>query len=80
MVGKYKELPTPGTYHEAIDILGDYEIIPREFSYSFAGIAGFRNLLAHDYERLDYLRICLEMFDLLNDVKKYIEYIDKKIF
>jgi uncharacterized protein YutE (UPF0331/DUF86 family) len=57
MIIRNKELRTPQSYHEAIDILGKNKIIPSDFAYEFANIASFRNLLAHDYEKIDYLKI-----------------------
>lgn len=79
MVIKYKELPSAQSYYEAIDILGENEIIPKEFAYSFAKIASFRNFLAHDYEKIDYLVICKEVLGKLDDIKEYICYIEYSI-
>ena len=72
-------LRPPQSYHEAIDILGENGIIPPVFAYEFAKIASFRNFLAHDYEKIDYLRICKDALDRLEDVEKYLRYIEEKI-
>lgn len=72
-----KGLRTPQSYHEAIDILGENKVIPPEFGYDFAKIASFRNLLAHDYEKIDYLIICNEALEKLGDVEKYTNYIEE---
>ncbi len=79
MIIRYKDLRTPQSYSEAIDILGENKIIPPEFAYSFARIASFRNFLAHDYERIDYNRICTEALSKLSDVERYIQYIEKSL-
>ncbi len=76
MVIKYKSLSNPQSYYEAIDILGENEILPKEFAYNFAKIASFRNFLAHDYEKIDYLIICDEALDKLNEIEIYLEYIE----
>ena len=76
MVIKSKSLPNPQSYYQAIDILGEHEIIPREFAYNFAKIASFRNFLAHDYEKLDYAFICDEILNKLDDIEQYISYIE----
>ncbi|MEA3353648.1 MAG: DUF86 domain-containing protein, partial [Campylobacterota bacterium] len=55
MIIKQRSLTMPQSYYEAIDILGENNIIPKEFAYNFAKIASFRNFLAHDYEKIDYL-------------------------
>ena len=65
MIIKLKSLSSPQSYYEAIDILGENDIIPKEFAYHFAKIASFRNFLAHDYEKIDYLVICDEALDKL---------------
>ncbi|MFT7824810.1 MAG: DUF86 domain-containing protein [Sulfurimonas sp.] len=77
MIIKERSLEKPGSYYEAIDILGDNNIIPKEFAYDFAKIASFRNFLAHDYEKIDYLVICDEVLKKLDDISKYIDYIEE---
>ena len=77
MVIKHHELSSPQSYYDAIDILGESNILPREFAYDFAKIASFRNFLAHDYEKIDYLVICEEALGKLEDIKTYLSYIEK---
>jgi len=77
MIIKYKSLSLPQSYYEAIDTLGENGIIPKEFAYNFAKIASFRNFLAHDYEKIDYLVICEETLNKLNDIEEYLKYIEK---
>lgn len=79
MIIKHKSLPTPQSYYEAIDILGENNIIPKEFAYHFAKIACFRNFLAHDYEKVDYLVICDEALKKLEDIKIFLTYIESSI-
>jgi len=76
MVIKYRSLSNAQSYYEAIDILGENGILPKEFAYNFAKIASFRNFLAHDYEKVDYLIICDEALEKLNDIEIYLEYIE----
>jgi len=79
MLIKQKSLPNPQSYYEAIDILGENGIIPKEFAYNFAKIASFRNFLAHDYEKIDYLVICNEVLNKLNDIEAYLKLVEEKI-
>jgi uncharacterized protein YutE (UPF0331/DUF86 family) len=72
MVIKYKDLRLPQTYAEAIDILGENGILEPSFAYEFAKIAGFRNFLAHDYERIDALFICDEILSRLGEVDAFV--------
>lgn len=79
LVIKEKGLRTPQSYSEAIDIMGEAGVIPPEFAYDFAKIASLRNFLAHDYEKLDYLRICREALEKLGDIEKYAGFIKEKL-
>ena len=77
LIIRERELRTPQSYSEAIDILGEAGIIPPDFAYEFAKIAAFRNFLAHDYEKMDYLRICGEALRKLDDISRYIGFMEK---
>lgn len=79
LVIKLKKLRTPQTYAEAFDILGERGILPAEFAYSFATIAGFRNFLAHDYEKVDGFIICNEIMKRLDDVEQYLQYVEEQV-
>ena len=79
MIIKLKSLSSPQSYYEAIDILGENDIIPKEFAYHFAKIASFRNFLAHDYEKIDYLVICDEALDKLDDIDRYLKFIEDQV-
>ncbi len=46
-------LGMPETYQDIIDILGREGILPGEFAARIRGMAGFRNILEHEYVRLD---------------------------
>lgn len=76
---KYKGLRPPQTYSEAFDILGANGLLDSEFAYNFAKIAGFRNLLAHDYEIVDGQRICNSLLEGLEEVEQYLSQIQKAI-
>lgn len=79
LIIKYKGLRPPQTYSEAFDILGANHILEPDFSYAFAKIAGFRNLLAHDYETVDGQRICNSLLEGLDEVEQYLSQIQKAI-
>lgn len=76
---KAKKLRLPQSYAEAFDILGERGILPAEFAFSFAAIAGFRNFLAHDYEKIDEFIICTDVMKRLEDVELYLQLIEKNI-
>ena len=79
MMLKYKNIGKSQSYYEAIDTLGEFDIIPRSFAYEFAKIASFRNFLAHDYEKIDMQIICEETLEKLDDIYTYLDYIKHSI-
>ena len=76
---RLKKLRAPQSYSDAIDILGDSGVIPADFAYSFAAIAGFRNFLAHDYEKVDGIMICSQIMSRLDDVKAYLSHVEENL-
>lgn len=72
-----QKLRSPQSYREAFDILGDAGILTAGFAYSFSSIAGFRNFLAHDYEKVEAKIICHEVLKKLDDVRIFVAQIKK---
>lgn len=68
-------LRKPEEYREAIEILGESGILPDEFAYHFAPIAGFRNILVHEYTRIDLEEVYRHLQQDLVDLEKFTEYI-----
>jgi uncharacterized protein YutE (UPF0331/DUF86 family) len=75
LVIKHKGLRIPQSYAESFDILGEICILDPAFAYDFAQIAGFRNFLAHDYEKIDQEVICGQIMNNLADVDSFLEQI-----
>ena len=75
MVIKHKGLRIPQSYAESFDILGENKILTADFAYRFASIAGFRNFLAHDYEKIDQEVICGQIMGSLDDVDQFLQQI-----
>lgn len=79
LVIKHRGLRMSQSYAEAFDILGDGNILEKAFAYDFAKIAGFRNFLAHDYEKVDAAFICGQILAKLDDIDIYIEQVKKAL-
>jgi len=60
-------LRKPATGFEAIEILGENNIIPLRFSKKFAPIVGFRNILVHDYLSIDLDKVYQHLKEDLKD-------------
>jgi len=76
---RHKKLRLPQSYHETIDILGENKILEQDFAYRFAKIAGFRNFLAHDYEKVKADFICKQVLAGIDDVDKFISQIKSSL-
>ena len=63
-------LPKPDTYADIFRILGEGGMIPPALLKEVEGMAAFRNLLVHDYLRLDRVRVYHLMRDKLEPMKK----------
>ena len=64
-------------YADIIDKLGERNIIPLEFSRLIRGMAGLRNLLVHEYARLDLTKIYSVLQNRLGYFHRYMEYIKR---
>jgi uncharacterized protein YutE (UPF0331/DUF86 family) len=70
----------PSVKQEIIEILEEEKVLPSDFTHRLAGIAGFRNILIHEYVKIDrarvyeYLQKNLPQFDLfLKHVSRYLK-------
>lgn len=68
-------LKKPGEYREAIEILGKNSILPEDFAHHFSPIAGFRNILVHEYTRIDLEEIHRHLQNDLPDFDRFARYI-----
>lgn len=64
----------PADYHEAILIAGEVGAIPVAFAKRLAPIAGFRNVLVHDYVGVDWDLVCRQLQET-DDLISFADYI-----
>ncbi len=69
------EYEKPETYQEIILILGKYSIIPKEFSEKIAKMAGFRNILIHNYLEINGKLVFEHLQSSLSDFEEFNKYI-----
>lgn len=72
-------LRTPEDARDAIDILGQEGIIDDEFAFGFDKIAGFRNILVHDYLKIDYEIVADKINNRLDDFETFAKQIAKYV-
>ena len=65
-------LEKPRDYYEAIIRLGESGILPKEFAQHLAPIAGFRNILVHDYMDINWDEVYNNLLQL-NDISHFID-------
>jgi len=66
----------PDTYRETFHVLGKSGIIPEELASEMAKLAGFRNILVHEYTGLDTRhvhRILLENWQTMDSFRKQVK-------
>jgi len=74
-----KSFPKPMYYSESVDILLENKIIDRNQQKLLHKIIGFRNIMAHDYEKLDYKIVYDVLQNNLTDIFKFCDYIKTKL-
>ena len=62
-------------YTQIIDRLGDRGVIPKDFAASIRGMAGFRNILVHEYLRVDLEEIYRILHEQLDDFSRFVGFI-----
>ncbi len=72
-----QRLPTPKTSREAIEILGDQGIIEEKLAKEFAPAVGLRNILIHDYLKIDYDQVADKINNQLGDFEKFARQVAK---
>jgi len=70
------ELEKPKDYYGSIIKLGEENILPYNFAQKFAPIAGFRNILIHEYLDIDWDEVYKNL-QRLNQFYEFMDYIKK---
>ena len=77
--GSFKKFRKPTTMSESFYILEEEKVIPLELVVKLASMVGFRNIRAHDYERVDYDIVYDALHNRLTDLESFIQLIEKGI-
>jgi len=73
----YKKLRKPTTLSESFYILNEERIIDAELTEKMIKMTGFRNIIAHDYSKLDYCIVYKTLHNNLKDIEKFLELTEK---
>lgn len=74
-----KELRKPATYSEIFSILEENNLISANLTQKMVKMAGFRNIIAHDYENIDFNIIYGVLENNLPDIKEFLTAIRQKL-
>lgn len=58
-------------YAQVPSALGDHELMPQEFVSRIVGMAGFRNILVHEYAKVDLKTVCQVLNSRLDDFGEF---------
>jgi len=75
----HNDFRKPTTMSEAFYILNEEKIIPDKLTEKLVRMVGFRNVLAHDYEDVDYDIVCDVLQKGLDDIEVFLKMISKKL-
>ncbi len=70
------DIEKPDTYREVILLLGKEGVLPQKFAKDIANMVSFRNILVHDYMRVDENIMIDILHNRLDDFAIYIKYIN----
>ncbi|MBW1992097.1 MAG: DUF86 domain-containing protein [Deltaproteobacteria bacterium] len=66
--------PKPADYYGAILQLGELGVLPMDFSWSLAPLAGLRNILVHEYLAIDWNEVYRRLQNL-DDLARFAEFV-----
>lgn len=69
----------PDTYRECILVLSEEDILPKTFAKKIANMVSFRNILVHDYMRVDEKIMVDILKNHLDDFSQFMNYINEWI-
>lgn len=75
----YRGLRKPATLREEFEVLGEAEIINRALATKLMNMVGFRNIVAHDYTKLDYDVVFVVLHERLGDIEEFLKVAGKAI-
>ncbi|MCL4492437.1 MAG: DUF86 domain-containing protein [Nitrospirae bacterium] len=75
----YKNFRKPTTMTEVFYILNEEGLISGGLTKELAKMVGFRNVIAHDYEKIDYDIVLDVLQNKLKDIEIFLKEISKKL-
>lgn len=73
----YKKFRKPTTLSESFHILNEEKITSKELTEKMVGMTGFRNIVAHDYEKINYDLVYRVLQSGLKDIEEFVSFVSK---
>ncbi|PJE73487.1 MAG: hypothetical protein COV02_02375 [Candidatus Terrybacteria bacterium CG10_big_fil_rev_8_21_14_0_10_41_10] len=73
----FKNFRKPSTMSESFYILEENNIISKDLTQKMVGMTGFRNAVAHDYEKINYDLVYKIIHRDIKDIENFIEIASK---
>lgn len=70
-----ENLTAPEDHADIFHILGESGVLPSPFAQRILPMAGFRNILVHDYLRIDHARVYSVLTQALIDLEEFARYV-----
>lgn len=74
----FKNLRKPTEYRETFEILFEKHLIPNSLKEKLIKMTGFRNIVAHDYAKLDFAVVYNVLKNRLTDIQRFSANIKKQ--
>jgi uncharacterized protein YutE (UPF0331/DUF86 family) len=68
----FREFRRPGTYTDIFYILHEEKLITADLSEKLVNMTKFRNVIAHDYEKVDFKIVYDALKNRLTDIEEFI--------
>lgn len=75
----YKGFRKPTTMSETFDILDEEQIISSKLTDELVKMVGFRNIIMHDYEKIDYKIVYNVLQKGRKDIEGFLKKIEEKL-
>lgn len=77
---RVRKLGLPNESKESFRLLAENHIIPKDLAVRLQGMVGFRNVLVHEYQRLD-IRLMIDVIETrLDDLLLFVDCIVKEFY
>jgi len=75
----FKNFRKPTTFREGFEILGEKDVLSKDLVEKMIKMAGFRNIIANDYEKINYDIVLDVLNNRLGDIEEFVSAIKKNL-